>query len=213
MATRYNTHTLVARGNGVVRIVRRLRSPDNVSPPGSDSGSRWNRDYRAILVLNVLVAGKTRVVDILDRVVAVRGANSLQLALVSAVDRYLLEDCMCGREGHEACEGDCDLHSEYSYLVEIISLSHAGSDMSQKIFESQVFWNSRFIGRQTWSQDPVLENKCGQRGSSIRVNIGEPHRTDHVAHYEVLQLSPRSIPTAPSLILILTTTHRANDRT
>ena len=92
--------TLVARGDGVVVVVGRLRSPDDMAPPGTDLGSGRDRDYSTILMPNVLVARETRIVHVLDRVVAVWSANALQLTLVDTIDPHLLERSMC-RHGRD----------------------------------------------------------------------------------------------------------------
>ena len=61
-------------------------------------------------MLDVLVAGKARVVHILDRVVAVWSSDSLELTLVGSVDGHLLEYRVRRREGREAQECGCDFH-------------------------------------------------------------------------------------------------------
>lgn len=102
----------MTRGNGVVGVVRGLRSPDDVAPPSADLGAGGDRDDGAILMLEVLVAREVCVVDVLDRVVTVRGADALELTLVGPVDRYLLEYGMRGREGRRKAQerSRCDSH-------------------------------------------------------------------------------------------------------
>ena len=76
----------------MVRVIRRLRSPDDMTPPGTDFGPGRDRNHSAILVSDVLIARKARIIHILDWVVAIRRTNALQLALVYTIDRYFLED-------------------------------------------------------------------------------------------------------------------------
>ena len=61
-------------------------------PPSSNLGSSRDRDDIAVPAHDVLVARKFRIIDVLDRIVAGRGANSSQLPLVLAIHREPLEN-------------------------------------------------------------------------------------------------------------------------
>ena len=63
-------------------------------PPGTNLGSCRDRDYCTILMPDVLVARKARIVHVLDWVVTVWRANAFQLTLVDAINRHLLENGM-----------------------------------------------------------------------------------------------------------------------
>lgn len=77
--------------NGVIWIVCRLGTTNNVSPPRTDSSTSWYVDDSVVLVINSSIAGKLGVVDVFDGVVRVWGTNTLQLALVDTIDRDFLE--------------------------------------------------------------------------------------------------------------------------
>lgn len=82
-----------------------------MAPPSTNSSSGRDRDDVVILVVDASVAGKVAVVDVLDRVVAAGGTDTLQLALISAIDTELLEDGVArGQTGQGGDEGDGDLH-------------------------------------------------------------------------------------------------------
>jgi len=83
--------TLVAGRDGVVGVVGSSCSANLMSPPSSNSGSSWDRNHRVVLVLDIGVAGKVPMVDVLDGVVGAWSTNSLKLALLGSVDRHLLE--------------------------------------------------------------------------------------------------------------------------
>lgn len=102
--------TLVARRDGVVAVVGDLGAADDVPPPGADLGAGGHGDDGVVLELEVLVAGEGGVVDILDRVVAGRRADALQLALFHTVDRHLLEDGMARGDSREAQDDREGLH-------------------------------------------------------------------------------------------------------
>lgn len=78
-------------------------------PPGANLGARGDLDDGAVLELEVGVAGEIRVVDVLDGRVAVRSPDTLELALVHAVDRHLLEDGVRADGGRQGDEGE-ELH-------------------------------------------------------------------------------------------------------
>ena len=74
-------------------------------PPSADLSSGRDGNDGAILVLDARVAGKVAVVDILKRAVAGRGADAFQLALISSIYRYFLEDGVTAgrsREGKDS---------------------------------------------------------------------------------------------------------------
>jgi len=89
----------------VIRIVGTRGATDLVSPPGTDLGAGGDLDDGLVLELDVGVAGKVGVVDVLDGVVAGGSADALELALVDAVDRHLLEDGV-GVGGRDAGRGE-----------------------------------------------------------------------------------------------------------
>lgn len=76
----------------MVGVRRPGGTPDDMAPPRADLGARRDLDDGAVLELEVGVAGKVGMVDLLDRVVAGGCPETLELALVHAVDRHLLED-------------------------------------------------------------------------------------------------------------------------
>lgn len=57
---------LMGGGDRVVRVVGHLCSPDNMAPPCTDASTGGDADDGRIRVLQVVVAGHTAVVDILD---------------------------------------------------------------------------------------------------------------------------------------------------
>lgn len=87
--------------NGVVRIIGKLSTADDMPPPGTNASAGRNRDDVAVLVNDALVACEGAVAHVLDGVVARRGPDALELALVSAVDAHLLEDGVGGPEAEE----------------------------------------------------------------------------------------------------------------
>lgn len=97
--------------NRVIRIVGTSGATDLVSPPRTDLSASRNLDDGLVLELDVCVTGKIGVADILDGEVTGRSANALELALVDAVDRHLLEDAVSvgGRDTGrgEGEEGGC----------------------------------------------------------------------------------------------------------
>jgi hypothetical protein len=103
--------TLVARRDGVIRVAGELGTSDLVPPPRANPGASRNRDHVAVLVHKVGVAGKLGVVDVLDRVVAGRGSDAPELALVGAIDRELLKDGM-GARGRGKRENLESLHRD-----------------------------------------------------------------------------------------------------
>jgi len=102
----------VARRNGVVGIVRRLRAAEDVLPPGADLGAGGDGDdARAHGAGEAQVAGHLRRIDVLHGVVALRRAHADELPLVDAVDGDALEDRVRrGRGGCESGEGEGELH-------------------------------------------------------------------------------------------------------
>jgi hypothetical protein len=84
--------TLVRSSDRVIRVTRERGPADLVLPPGADGGAGGDLDDGAVAVLDVGVAGKVGVVDVLDGVVARGSADALELALVDAVNRHALED-------------------------------------------------------------------------------------------------------------------------
>lgn len=60
---------LVTGSDGMVGVVGDLRATDNMAPPCTNTGTSGNLDDVVILVLEILVAGEIRIVDVLDRVV------------------------------------------------------------------------------------------------------------------------------------------------
>lgn len=59
-------HTLVTLRNRVVRIIRALRTANDMAPPSADTSASGNIDDVAVLELNRLVAGEVGVVHILN---------------------------------------------------------------------------------------------------------------------------------------------------
>lgn len=78
---------LVALRNGVVRITLELRAADDMAPLYAYSVAALDGDYLGgDGLLEVEVAGDVVVVDVLERVVGCRCADSDCLAVVGAVD-------------------------------------------------------------------------------------------------------------------------------
>jgi hypothetical protein len=100
------THTLVGGSDRVVRVVGARRAANLVLPPRADAGTSGDPDDVVVLELDAGVAGNVGVVDVLDGVVAVGGADALELALVLAVDRQLLEDGVAADGGRQSDEGE-----------------------------------------------------------------------------------------------------------
>lgn len=73
-------------GNGMIWIERSRCSPDLMTPPRSDSRTRWHRDDGVVLVLEVGVAGKVGMVHVLNGVVGPWCTNTLKLPLVYSID-------------------------------------------------------------------------------------------------------------------------------
>jgi len=92
----------------VLRITGRLGATDNMPPEGAYLGASLDIDnFRRHWLDKAGVAGKVCVFDIQDRVVGLWGTDSLELALICAVDLHALEDCVGGhrdREGEEVSE-------------------------------------------------------------------------------------------------------------
>lgn len=101
--------TLVGGGDGVIRVVGPGGTTNLMPPPGTDSGAGWDLDHGVIPQLDVGVAGKVGVVDVLDGEVAVGSADALELALVDAVNRHLLEDGV-GADGRSQGDESEGLH-------------------------------------------------------------------------------------------------------
>jgi hypothetical protein len=80
-----------------------------VLPPRANAGTGGHLDDGVVLVLDVGVASKRGVVDVLDGVVAARGADTLELALIDAVDRHALEDGV-GADGSRQSDKSEGLH-------------------------------------------------------------------------------------------------------
>jgi hypothetical protein len=80
-----------------------------VLPPRANAGPGGHLVDGVVLVLDVGVASKRGVVDVLDGVVAARGADTLELALVGAVDRHALEDGV-GADGRRQSDKSEGLH-------------------------------------------------------------------------------------------------------
>jgi hypothetical protein len=97
--------TLVALRDRMIWIAGRLRTADDVAPPSTDLGSGRDGNDGVVLELDARVAGKVAVVDILKWIVAGRGANALQLALILAIHRHLLEDGVTAGRSHEGEDG------------------------------------------------------------------------------------------------------------
>lgn len=83
----------------MVWVIGPLRTADNVAPPGSNARTRRNGDDVVVLVSNILVARKLRIIDILNWVVRVGSTNSPKLPLVGAVHGDLLENGMSASTG------------------------------------------------------------------------------------------------------------------
>lgn len=105
-------------GDRVVRVGRAGGTPDDMAPPRADLSTRRDLDDGAVLELEVGVAGKVGMVDVLDRVVAGGCPETLELALVHAVDRHLLEDGV-GVDSRRGRQGDKreSLHSGCFWLI------------------------------------------------------------------------------------------------
>lgn len=84
-----------------------------MAPPCTDFGTGRHCDNGAVGMLDILVASEGGIVDILDGIVAVGSADALELALVGAVDRHLLEDSVARCQGREAEDDRLNLH-DYS---------------------------------------------------------------------------------------------------
>jgi hypothetical protein len=102
-------HTLVRGSDRVVLVVGARGAANLVLPPRANAGTRRHLDDGVVLELDVGVAGKVGVVDVLDGVVAARGADTLELALVDAVDRHALEDGV-GADGRRQSDKSEGLH-------------------------------------------------------------------------------------------------------
>lgn len=76
-------------GNGVVRVIGPLGTPDDVSPPGPNAVAGLDIDD-PVRVGTTDTTGKLRVVDVLDGVRLGGSAQTDQLALIGAVDREFL---------------------------------------------------------------------------------------------------------------------------
>ena len=102
-------HTLVRGSNRVIRVVGALGTADDMLVASTDLGAGRDGDDIVVLVLDVLVAGKLGIVDVLDGVVGRGSPNTVEKTLVNAVDGDLLENGVGRGQGHEA-ENGSDLH-------------------------------------------------------------------------------------------------------
>ena len=80
------THTLVGGSDRVVLVVGARGAANLVLPPCADAGTSGDLNDVVVLDLDVRIASNVGVVDVLNGVVAVGGADALELALVLAVD-------------------------------------------------------------------------------------------------------------------------------
>lgn len=83
--------TLVALRDRIISIVRALRTANDVAPPSSNFCAGWYSDDGLIEVRQAFVASKSRIVDVLDRIVTIWSSHALQLPLVDAINGNLLK--------------------------------------------------------------------------------------------------------------------------
>lgn len=81
-----------------------------MAPPSSDFGTSRDANHIVVLVHDSCVTGEVCIIWTVKGVVAGRGTNALELALVLTVDRELLHDGMRGCTGREGGDGEKGLH-------------------------------------------------------------------------------------------------------
>jgi hypothetical protein len=97
----------------IVRVIAALSASDDMSPPSTNLCAGRYSDYRAVLMLDVFVASEGSIADAGDGVVRVWGSDTLELALVCAIDGNFLEDGMARYSACQSSGGNqAELHLE-----------------------------------------------------------------------------------------------------
>lgn len=87
--------------NRIIFVVCSLCTSNDMSPPSSNLSASRNRDHIVVFMLDILVASKVGILDILNRVVGVWSSDAFELPLVYTINRQLLKDSMAGSASGE----------------------------------------------------------------------------------------------------------------
>lgn len=160
--------TFVTGSNGVVGVVGPLRSADDMPPPCADARTWSDSVHIVVLVLEVLVAGELSIVDVLERVVAVGSADTPELALVCAVDGYLLEDRVPGGRGDKS-QDDCGYGFHLDNSTRGCLREGMACTRSRSVFrrEASVFSRHLYIGWIPRHADLLYAKQSNCRGGPI----------------------------------------------
>lgn len=103
--------TLVRLGNWIIRVVGSLRTADDMLPVCSDGITSLNVDDRGGRRARG-TASQTTIASALDGVIVARGTKTDKETLVSAIDKYFLENCVRVGSSNEKERRSGPLHGE-----------------------------------------------------------------------------------------------------